>query len=177
MSEKTTIGKRNVTVFGTETEFDGVLEFKDRLIITGKFNGKIVAPTGDLTVDKNAECTVESIDANSIVICGNLKGDMNANERVEICSGSVVEGNITTARIRIANNVDFSGEVSMIEKEPEVDLFSVASSEYKQAMVVHSDVVKWFVLIQNEYPYWLFWKKKLWWINIVLRVISYIFSL
>ena len=54
MSEKTTIGKRNVTVFGTETEFDGVLEFKDRLIITGKFNGKIVAPTGDLTVDKNA---------------------------------------------------------------------------------------------------------------------------
>ena len=42
---------------------------------------------------------------------------MNANERVEICSGSVVEGNITTARIRIANNVDFSGEVSMIEKE------------------------------------------------------------
>ena len=142
MSEKTTIGKRNVTVFGTETEFDGVLEFKDRLIITGKFNGKIVAPTGDLTVDKNAECTVESIDANSIVICGNLKGDMNANDRVEICSGSVVEGNITTARIRIANNVDFSGEVSMIEKEPEVDLFSVASSEYKQAMVVHSDVVK-----------------------------------
>ena len=142
MSEKTTIGKRNVTVFGTETEFDGVLEFKDRLIITGKFNGKIVAPTGDLTVDKNAECTVESIDANSIVICGNLKGDMNANERVEICSGSVVEGNITTARIRIANNVDFSGEVKKKKKEHEVDLFSVASSEYKQAMVVHSDVVK-----------------------------------
>ena len=85
---------------------------------------------------------MESIDANSIGICGNLKGDMIANERVEICSGSVVEGNITTARIRIANNVDFSGEVSMIEKEPEVDLFSVASSEYKQAMVVHSDVVK-----------------------------------
>ena len=140
MSEKTTIGKRNVTVFGTETEFDGVLEFKDRLIITGKFNGKIVAPTGDLTVDKNAECTVESIDANSIVICGNLKGDMNANERVEICSGSVVEGNITTARIRIANNVDFSGEVSMIEKEPEVDLFSVASDEYKQALIVKSDL-------------------------------------
>ena len=96
----------------------------------------------DYLIDKNAECTVETIDANSIVICGNVKGDMNAGERVEICSGSVVEGNIKTSRIRIANNVDFSGEVSMIEKEPEVDLFSVASSEYKQAMVIHSDVVK-----------------------------------
>ena len=55
MSEKNAIVKRNITVFGTETEFDGILEFKDRLIITGKFNGKITAPTGDLTIDKNAE--------------------------------------------------------------------------------------------------------------------------
>ena len=67
---------------------------------------------------------------------------MNAAERVEICSGSKVIGNITTARIRIANNVEFSGDVNMLEKEPEVDLFSVASSEYKQAMIIHSDVIK-----------------------------------
>lgn len=142
MSENNNTGKRNITAFGTETEFDGILEFKDRLIITGKFNGKIIAPTGDLTIDKNAVCTVETIDANSIVISGNLKGDMNAIERVEICSGSVVEGNIKTSRIRIANNVDFTGDVNMIEKEPDVDLFSVASSEYKQAMIIHSDVIK-----------------------------------
>lgn len=142
MAEKAEVEKRNITIFGEETEFDGVLEFKDRLMITGKFNGKIIAPSGDLAIDKNAVCTVDSIDANSIVISGNIKGNINANERVEICSGSVVDGNITTARIRIANNVDFSGEVTMLENEPEVDLFSVASSEYKQAMIIHSDVVK-----------------------------------
>lgn len=142
MSEKNEVEKRNITIFGEETEFDGVLEFKDRLVITGKFNGKIIAPTGDLAIDKNAVCTVDSIDANSIVVSGSVKGNMNATERVEICSGSTVEGNVTTARIRIANNVDFSGEVSMLEKEPEVDLFSVASAEYKQAMIIHSDVVK-----------------------------------
>ena len=67
---------------------------------------------------------------------------MNAAERVEICSGSKVIGNITTARIRIANNVEFSGDVNMLEKEPEVDLFSVASDEFKKAMLIHSDVVK-----------------------------------
>lgn len=142
MSEKNITGKRNITAFGTETEFEGVLEFRDKLIITGKFTGKIIAPTGDLTIDKNAVCTVENIEANSIVISGNLKGDMSAVDRVEICSGSVVEGNIKTSRIRIANNVDFTGEVNMIEKEPDVDLFSVASNEYKQAMIIHSDVVK-----------------------------------
>lgn len=142
MSNKTEVEKRNITVLGSETEFDGILEFKDRLVLTGKFTGKIIAPTGDLQIAKNATCDVDSIEAKSIVVNGVVKGNMNASERVEICSGSEVESDITTARIRIANNVEFSGEINMLEKEPDVDLFSVASSEYKQAMLVHSDVIK-----------------------------------
>lgn len=142
MADKTDVIKKNITVFGEETEFDGVLEFRDRLVITGKFTGKINAPTGELEIAKDATCNVDNIDASSIVIAGNVNGNMNASERVEICSGSIVNGNVTTARIRIANNVEFSGEVNMLDKEPEVDLFQVASSEYKQAMIVHSDVIK-----------------------------------
>lgn len=141
MAERDT-EKRNITIFGEETEFDGVLEFKDRLVITGKFKGKIIAPGGDLAIDKNAVCTVDTIDADSIVVSGKVQGNMNASDRIEICSGSTVEGNLTTARIRIANNVDFSGQISMLDKEPEVDLFSVASAEYKKAMLLHSDVIK-----------------------------------
>lgn len=139
MSEKE---KRTVTVFGTETEFDGVLEFKNQLVITGKFTGKIIAPKGDLEIAKNAVCNVESIEVNSLVISGNVKGDIFADDRVEICSGSTVHSNISTSRFRIANNVDFNGDVKMLEKEPDVDLFSVASSEFKNAMIIHSDVVK-----------------------------------
>ena len=142
MAGKNEVEKKNITVFGEETEFDGVLEFSDRLVITGKFSGKINAPEGDLEVAKNAVCKVDKIDANSIIVSGEVTGDMNAAERVEICSGSKVTGNVTTARIRIANNVEFSGDVNMLEKEPDVDLFSVASSEYKQAMIIHSDVIK-----------------------------------
>ena len=44
MADKNENEKKNITVFGEETEFDGVLEFKDRLVITGKFSGKINAP-------------------------------------------------------------------------------------------------------------------------------------
>ena len=134
--------KKNITIFGSETEFDGTLEFRDRLVITGKFSGKIIAPEGELEIAKNATCDVESIQASSIVVCGSVKGNMNASERVEICTGSMVESDITTARIRIANNVEFNGQVSMLEEEPDVDLFSVASSEFKKAMLVHTDVVK-----------------------------------
>ena len=54
----------------------------------------------------------------------------------------MVESDITTARIRIAYNVEFNGQVTMLEEEPDVDIFSVASSEFKQAMLIHSEVVK-----------------------------------
>lgn len=134
--------KQNITVFGTETDFDGVLEFNSKLVITGKFKGRINAKNGDLEIAPGAECNVENIEANSIVVSGSVNGDMNATERVEICSGSVVNGNIKTAKIRIANNVDFNGEVSMLEENPDVDLFAVASKEFKQAMVVHKEGIQ-----------------------------------
>lgn len=134
--------KRNITVFGPETEFDGVLEFDSKLVITGKFNGRINAPNGDLEIARNAYCSVDTINANSVVVNGNITGDINAKDRVEICTGSVVSGNIKTARIRIANNVEFLGEVSMLEENPEEDLFTVASKEFKQAMIVHKDPFK-----------------------------------
>ena len=65
MADKNENEKKNITVFGEETEFDGVLEFSDRLVITGKFSGKINAPSGDLEIAKNAVCKVDKIDANS----------------------------------------------------------------------------------------------------------------
>lgn len=136
------IEKKNITILGAETEFDGTLTFTDRLVITGKFTGKIESNTGDLEIAKNAVCKVESLSVNSVVIYGDVEGQINAEERVEICSGSKVDGDVKTARVRIANNVDFNGQVTMLDNEPEVDLFSVASEEYKKAMLVHSDVIK-----------------------------------
>ena len=130
--------KKNFTVLGSETEFDGVLEFTDDLKINGRFNGTIIA-TGNLEIDKAAICTVDKMAANSIIISGNATGNIEAAERVEMCNGSKVKGNVTTARLRIADNVDFEGQVTMLEKEPDVDLFSVASDEFKQSLILKSD--------------------------------------
>ena len=131
--------KKNLTVFGQETEFDGELEFTDELVITGRFSGKINA-TGDLEVDKTAVCDVDSIKVNSLVISGKVKGSIEAKERVEMCSGSKVTGDIVTARIRIADDVEYEGQVTMLQNPPEIDLFSVASDEFTQALIVKSDL-------------------------------------
>lgn len=130
--------KKNLTVFGQETEFDGILEFTDNLVITGKFNGEIKA-SGDLEIEKTAVCKVDKMSANSITISGNVTGDIEAPERVEMCAGSIVHGNVVTGRIRIADDVDFEGQISMIDNVPDINLFSVASDEYKKALVLKSD--------------------------------------
>ena len=130
--------KKNLTVFGQETEFDGILEFTDNLVITGKFSGEIKA-AGDLEIEKGAVCEVKKMVANSIVISGSVIGDIDASERVEMCTGSIVHGDIKTARIRIAEDVEFEGQISMIEQEPAVELFKVASKEYKDALLLKSD--------------------------------------
>ncbi len=130
--------KKNLTVLGQETEFDGILEFTDNLVITGKFNGTIKA-TGDLEIGKTAVCDVEQMEANSIVVSGKLTGNLRAAERVEMCSGCSVTGDVETGRIRIADDVEFDGQVSMLDSVPDVDIFQVASDEYKKALVLKSD--------------------------------------
>lgn len=125
--------KTNVTELGSETKFDGKLTFSDNVIISGKFCGSIKA-SGNLEISETADCTVDRMVAKSVVISGNVNGDIEGQERVELCKGSVVKGNIKTSNIRIADNVEFEGEVEMLEGMPSVDLFSVASSEYKRAL-------------------------------------------
>lgn len=133
--------RRTLTVFGAETEFDGVLEFSDDLIITGKFTGKINA-TGNLEIEKNAVCTVEKITANTIIVSGTVTGDIEAVDRVEICSGGSVTGDIAASRIRIENNVEFEGKITMLDSMPDTNLFAGASKEFKSAMVLCSDTIE-----------------------------------
>ena len=93
--------KRNLTVFGPETEFDGDLEYSDDLVITGKFSGNIKS-NGSLEIARTAVCKVGKISVQSIVIFGTVIGDIEASERIEMCAGSKVSGDVSTARLRIA---------------------------------------------------------------------------
>lgn len=132
--------ERNVTIFGPESKFRGNLSFTDDLVITGSFDGTINA-TGNLTVEKTGVCTVDSIHVQSAVIFGTVNGNIIASDRVEMCSGSRVAGDVTSARLRIANDVEFEGQVTMTDKIPETDLFATASDEFRKAFVLRSDSI------------------------------------
>ena len=128
----------NLTVFGSETEFDGVLEFTDSVVITGKFHGTINA-SGNLEIEKNAICNVDNMKAQSVVISGQVTGNVEGKERIELCSGRKVKGDLTSARLRIADNVEFDGKVSMIDEIPSTDIFAVGSQEFKNSLVMRTN--------------------------------------
>jgi len=128
----------NVTVLGQKTEFVGELEFSDNLVITGKFEGKIQS-SGNLRIDKTAQCHVSQIAADSIFVAGDVTGDLKAASKLEIISGSRVVGDVSALRLRIDDNVDFHGQVTMLEASPDVDIFSLTSAEYKKACTTYRE--------------------------------------
>ena len=130
----------NVTEFGEGTVFEGELSFTDSLIISGKFSGTIEA-TGDLQIRKGAECDVSGMKARSVVVYGKVEGDIDGSERVELCKGSSVRGNIKTSALRIADNVEFDGSVSMVDSPADSydKLFLSASDEFKKSLVLRQN--------------------------------------
>ncbi|MDR3311526.1 MAG: polymer-forming cytoskeletal protein [Spirochaetaceae bacterium] len=139
MAETVDVKTGNVTVFGTETEFSGELDFTDNLVIGGAFKG-IIRSGGNLEIAKTASCSVDSITTKSIVVSGQVNGNIQAPDRVEMRSGCKIVGDLTTSRLRIADNVDFHGQVTMLERTAEVppDIFALDPGEYKQTIAGES---------------------------------------
>ncbi|MCM1320598.1 MAG: polymer-forming cytoskeletal protein [Bacteroides sp.] len=125
---------KNKTTLGAETQFSGVLSFTDNLVITGKFDGTIRA-TGSLYVAKDAVCNVDTLSVESAVICGQVTGNMTAVDFIEMKSGSRIIGDVTSSRLRIEQDVDFQGQVAMINDAEKIDLFEKSAADFKQTLL------------------------------------------
>ncbi|MCL2093503.1 MAG: polymer-forming cytoskeletal protein [Treponema sp.] len=119
-----------VVVFGNTTRFNGRLKFKDSLCIQGTFKGTIDA-TGDLIVDKGAVVEADSITVNSLLVYGTVVGAVNAQDRIDMYSGAEVRGDLSAARLRIADGVLFEGQCSMTGVSKDVEIFSRPTEEIK----------------------------------------------
>jgi cytoskeletal protein CcmA (bactofilin family) len=119
-----------VVVFGAGTSFNGVLRFKETLYIQGKFKGTIEA-TGALIVDKGAVVEADHILVSSLTAHGRVTGTVIAMDKVDLLKGAEVRGDVTAARLRIADEVLFEGKCSMTKAEKEVEIFSRPTEEIK----------------------------------------------
>jgi cytoskeletal protein CcmA (bactofilin family) len=74
----------------------------DWLYIDGKVEGAISLPRGRVTVSRDAQMTA-NISAREVVVLGNVRGNIDASDRVDIRSESSLIRDVITQRISIGN--------------------------------------------------------------------------
>ena len=122
--------KSGVVILGKTTSFTGFLRFATTLRIQGVFRGTIDA-TGDLIVDKDAVVDADHITVSSLTVFGNISGTVNAQDKVDMMSGAIVKGDVSAARLRIADGVLFEGKCKMTNVEKDVEIFHRPAEEIK----------------------------------------------
>jgi cytoskeletal protein CcmA (bactofilin family) len=104
------VGEIN-TLLGRGSEFEGKLTFEGTVRIDGKLSGEIF--TDDvLVIGEGAEVSAE-IDAGTIIIEGQVVGNVRAKRSVEIHAPGRVRGNIVTPSLFIDKGVIFEGNCQM----------------------------------------------------------------
>lgn len=99
------------TILGPESTFEGKLIFEGTVRIDGRFKGEICTDN-TLVVGQGAHVEAQ-INVGTVVINGDVVGDITAKHSVEIHAPGRVRGNITTPQLMIAKGVIFEGTSKM----------------------------------------------------------------
>jgi cytoskeletal protein CcmA (bactofilin family) len=104
---------------GKDTEFEGKLSFSGAVRIDGRFKGEILTE-GSLIVGETAllECDIQTA---HISVSGEVRGNIDAQNRIEIHAPGRVFGNISAPTITIDEGVIFEGSCRMQKKAEEED--------------------------------------------------------
>lgn len=104
---------------GKDTEFEGKLTFSGAVRIDGRFKGEILTD-GTLIVGETAllECDIQTTNIN---VCGEVRGNIVARNRIEIHAPGRVFGNISAPVVTLEEGVIFEGTCRMQKKAEEED--------------------------------------------------------
>ena len=98
-------------LLGRGSEFDGKLTFEGTVRIDGKFTGTI--QSGDvLVVGEGAKISAE-ISVGTIIVHGEVNGNIRAKNAVELHHPARVRGNVETPSLMVEKGVLFEGQAKM----------------------------------------------------------------
>jgi cytoskeletal protein CcmA (bactofilin family) len=99
------------TILGKGSEFSGKLSFEGTLRIEGVFSGEVHSDSV-LVVGEGAKVSAE-IDIGTIIINGEVKGNIRALQGIEIRGAGKMLGNLETPALIIDKGVIFEGNCKM----------------------------------------------------------------
>jgi cytoskeletal protein CcmA (bactofilin family) len=93
-------------------EFEGKLSFLGAVRISGTFRGEIYTPD-TLVIGEGARVQA-TIQAGTVIISGEVSGQIRAQYRVEIQRPAIFRGDIHTPSLRVEEGVIFEGSSKMV---------------------------------------------------------------
>jgi len=104
--------ERDKVNIGKSVVIKGELSGSEDLTIEGHVEGKIQLRENVLTIGPNGKIKAE-VFAKSVVVLGEVVGNVTASEKVDIRDAGSVDGDIASPRVAIAEGAHFRGSVDM----------------------------------------------------------------
>ena len=102
---------------GKAVKIVGQIYSKEDLYVDGEIEGTVEALEHKLTIGPHG--TVHAgIKAREVVALGNITGNVEASEKIEIHKEAKLVGDIRTARIIIEDGAYFKGSIDIVKPEP-----------------------------------------------------------
>jgi cytoskeletal protein CcmA (bactofilin family) len=97
---------------GKSVIIKGELSGSEDLTIEGQVEGKIELRQNVLTIGPNAKIKAQIV-AKSVVVQGEVSGNVAASEKVDIRDSGSVDGDISSPKVAIAEGAHFRGSIDM----------------------------------------------------------------
>jgi len=97
---------------GKSISIQGDLTGNEDLVVEGKVKGRIELPNNQLTIGEGGNVHAE-LNAKTIIIVGQVSGNVNASERLEIQANGVVNGDVRSPKLIVQEGAVINGGVEM----------------------------------------------------------------
>jgi len=104
--------ERDMVHIGKSVVIKGELSGSEDLTIEGQVDGKIELRQNVLTIGPNSKIKAQ-VFAKSVVVQGEVTGNITASEKVDIRDNGSVDGDITSPKVAIAEGAHFRGSIDM----------------------------------------------------------------
>lgn len=105
------------TMIGEEISIKGTIHGRGDLVIQGTIQGNIVLDQHHLTIGPNGKVEAE-VTAENVTISGRLKGNINANGKVEITKSADFNGEIKAKRISVEDGAFLKAVIELQRNTP-----------------------------------------------------------
>ena len=105
-------GDKRMATIGQSIIIKGELTGEEDLEIEGQVDGNVNLANHQLTVGANGRLKAQ-VTAKSIIVIGQVIGDLTATERIEIQATGVVEGDLRAPRLNVQEGAVLIGSIDM----------------------------------------------------------------